>query len=158
MSSVSSSAAGRIPTTACCRDTTWHRSSWARAWSCSGIDSSWASSRSCEKRPAQRRWRTPLAPTCDLAATARQRNRAPSTRLWRDSLRLDVGRPDHPAPLLGLLGDELAEVGGRAGKHGAAELGEPRLRLGVGENRVDLLIEPHDDLGWRFARRADPVD
>ena len=30
------------------------------------------------------------------------------------SLRLDVGRPDHLAPLLGFVGDELAEVGGRA--------------------------------------------
>ena len=29
-------------------------------------------------------------------------------------LRLDVGRPDHLAPLLGVVGDELAEVGGRA--------------------------------------------
>src|SRR5262245_52521890 len=28
----------------------------------------------------------------------------------RDSLRLDVGRPDHLAPLLGFIGDELAEV------------------------------------------------
>src|SRR5262249_48637567 len=28
-------------------------------------------------------------------------------------LRLDVGGPDHLAPLLGLVGDELAEVGGR---------------------------------------------
>jgi hypothetical protein len=30
----------------------------------------------------------------------------------RSSLRLDVGGPDHLAPPLGLLGDELAEVGG----------------------------------------------
>ena len=28
-------------------------------------------------------------------------------------LRLDVGRPDHLAPLLSFVGDELAEVGGR---------------------------------------------
>jgi hypothetical protein len=28
------------------------------------------------------------------------------------SLRLDVGCPDHLAPLLGLVGDQLAEVGG----------------------------------------------
>src|SRR5262245_54398196 len=36
------------------------------------------------------------------------------------SLRLDVGRPDHLGPLLGLVGDELAEVGGRARKRRAA--------------------------------------
>ena len=34
-----------------------------------------------------------------------------------DLLRLDVGRPDHLGPFLGFVGDELAEVGGRAGKH-----------------------------------------
>src|SRR5262249_30530919 len=30
------------------------------------------------------------------------------------SLRLDVGRPDHLAPFLGFVGDELSKVGGRA--------------------------------------------
>ena len=33
------------------------------------------------------------------------------------SHRLDVGRPDYLAPLLGLVGDELAEVGG-CDRHG----------------------------------------
>src|SRR5262245_24109065 len=32
------------------------------------------------------------------------------------SLRFDVGRPDHLAPLLCFFADELAEVGGRARK------------------------------------------
>jgi hypothetical protein len=31
---------------------------------------------------------------------------------WVGSFRLDAGRPDHLAPLLGFFGDELAEVGG----------------------------------------------
>src|SRR5215212_988375 len=35
-------------------------------------------------------------------------------------LRSDVGRPDHFGPLLGLVGHELAEVGGRSWKHCAA--------------------------------------
>jgi hypothetical protein len=30
----------------------------------------------------------------------------------RASFWLDVGRPDHLAPLLGFVGDELAEIGG----------------------------------------------
>jgi hypothetical protein len=34
------------------------------------------------------------------------------------SLRLDVRRPDHLAPLLGFLRDELAEFGGRADQNG----------------------------------------
>ena len=35
----------------------------------------------------------------------------------RDQSGFDVGRPDHLGPLLGFVGDELAEFGGRAGKH-----------------------------------------
>jgi hypothetical protein len=36
------------------------------------------------------------------------------------SLRLDVGRPDHLSPLLGFLGNELAEVGRRTHQCGSA--------------------------------------
>jgi hypothetical protein len=36
------------------------------------------------------------------------------------SLRLDVGRDNHLAPFFGLVGDELAEIGGRACEHRAA--------------------------------------
>jgi hypothetical protein len=36
------------------------------------------------------------------------------------SLGFDVGRPDHLAPLLGFVRDELAEVGGRAYKRCAS--------------------------------------
>ena len=39
----------------------------------------------------------------------------------------DVGRPDHLAPFLCFIGDELAEVGGRLRKHGAAQFGEARF-------------------------------
>jgi hypothetical protein len=35
------------------------------------------------------------------------------------SLRLDVGRDNHLAPFFGLVGDELAEIGGRACEHRA---------------------------------------
>jgi hypothetical protein len=54
------------------------------------------------------------------------------------SLRLDVGRQNHPAPLLYLVGDQLGEIGGRARQHGRAEIGEPRLEVGIGKARVDL--------------------
>jgi hypothetical protein len=65
------------------------------------------------------------------------------------SLRLDVGRADHLAPLLGFLGNELPEVGGRARKRGATQIGKARLDLGIDKGRVDLLIEFVDDLNWR---------
>ena len=57
------------------------------------------------------------------------------------SLRLDVGRPDHLAPLLGLVGDEPSKVGGRARKYAAAEIGKPRLHLGISERSVDPPVE-----------------
>ena len=41
----------------------------------------------------------------------------------RASLRLDVGGPDHLAPFLGFVGDELAEIGGRECEHVATEIG-----------------------------------
>ena len=43
----------------------------------------------------------------------------------RDHSGLMAGELDHLAPLLGFVGDELAEVGGRARKRRAAEVGEP---------------------------------
>src|SRR5712692_1017788 len=71
------------------------------------------------------------------------------------SLRFDVGRPDHLAPLLGFLGNELPEVGGRARKRGATQIGKARLDLGIDKGRVDLLIELVDDLNGRVLRHAD---
>src|SRR5262249_58037849 len=52
----------------------------------------------------------------------------------------DIGCPYHFAPLLGLVGDKLTEVAGRARKDAAAEVGKPRLDLGIGETSVDLLV------------------
>ena len=52
------------------------------------------------------------------------------------SLRLDVGGADHLAPLLGFIRDKLAVVGGRADKRRAAQIGDPRLYLGIGKSRI----------------------
>src|SRR4029077_4462888 len=48
------------------------------------------------------------------------------------SLRLDVEGPDHLAPLLGFVEDELTKIARRARKHRAAHVGDPRLDLGIG--------------------------
>src|SRR6516225_9697576 len=74
---------------------------------------------------------------------------------WYESFRLDVRRSDYLAPLVDVFCDELAEVGGRAGEHHTARLGKPRFHVGVGECRVDLLVELVDDLIGRVLRRGD---
>src|SRR6476660_7921350 len=71
------------------------------------------------------------------------------------SVGLDAGRPDHLTPLLGFIGDELPEVGGRTRKYRAALVGKQLLELGIGERVVDLPVEPADDLGGRVLRRTD---
>jgi hypothetical protein len=53
------------------------------------------------------------------------------------SVGLDVGRQDHLAPLLGLVGDELGEIRGRVGEHGSADIGEPRLEFVIGNAGAD---------------------
>src|SRR6516225_5153107 len=72
------------------------------------------------------------------------------------SVRLDVEGPDHLAPLLGFVSDELCEVGGRA-RQRLAEVSQTDLHLGVGEGRIDLLVELLDDLGWRVPGNADAI-
>jgi hypothetical protein len=63
---------------------------------------------------------------------------------------------DHLGPLLGFIGDELAEVGRPAPKPYTAKGSKPRLDLGIGKSRVDLLVECIDDLGARVFLRSDP--
>src|SRR5262249_47295952 len=71
------------------------------------------------------------------------------------SIRLDVGSPDHFRPLLGFINDQLAEIGGRAGRRGAPHVDESRLDLWVRQPGVDLPVELVDDLGRRVPGRAD---
>ena len=56
------------------------------------------------------------------------------------SFPLDIGRQNHPAPLLGLGGDELAEIGGRPADHGAAQIGKPRLEFRICNADVHFLV------------------
>ena len=71
------------------------------------------------------------------------------------SIRFDIGGTDHPGPLLGLVGDQLLEIGRRACKHRSAQLGKPRLHLRIGESCIDFFIKLVDDVRGRAPRRAD---
>src|SRR5262252_2504191 len=74
------------------------------------------------------------------------------------SLRLDVGRPDHLAPLLGLRRHIGAELRGGGEDHRrGGRIGEPRLDDRVCEPIIDLAVEPLDDLVWRTPRDADAL-
>src|SRR5260370_7478627 len=70
-------------------------------------------------------------------------------------LGLDVGCPDDFAPLLGFVGEKLAELGWREGSRRAAQVGKARLDFGIGEGGGDLLVESIDDFRGRVSRRAD---
>src|SRR6202050_4903446 len=89
---------------------------------------------------------------------------APASRIIRrreiimtfpKSLGLDVGELDHLAPFGDFIGGELAELGGRARNHRAAEVDDLRFDTGVGQSAVDLAIESLDDVRWRVLWRGD---
>src|SRR6185369_17693201 len=71
------------------------------------------------------------------------------------SLRLDIRRSDDLAPLLGLVGNQCPKIGRRASQDHAAEFGDLGLELGISESRIDLLVEPLDNLDRRVPGRAD---
>src|SRR5262249_38182652 len=73
------------------------------------------------------------------------------------SVRLDVGRPDHLAPLLSFVGNELSKVGGRTREHRTSQVGEALLHVGIGESGIDLLVELLDNLRGRGFGHDDPV-
>src|SRR5262245_11879867 len=64
------------------------------------------------------------------------------------SLRLDVCELYDLTPLLGFVGDELAELGRRARQNRDPQISQSRLHFGIGEAFIDLLIEPVNDLRW----------
>src|SRR6266540_1688661 len=73
------------------------------------------------------------------------------------SLRLDVGIPDHLAPLLGVGGNIHEKIGGRGCIGLQAQIDEPRLKLRAGKRLIHELIEDGDDLRRRIRRRTDPL-
>src|SRR5262245_58728006 len=54
------------------------------------------------------------------------------------SVRLDPHKLDYLSPLLGFVGDELAEVDGRACERNAPKFCEARLQFGIDEAGIDL--------------------
>src|SRR5262245_9587198 len=68
--------------------------------------------------------------------------------------RLDIGGLYYLAPLLGFVGNELSKVGGRKSMHLTAQFRESRLDLGIGEPRIDCMVEPFDDLRRRVLGRT----
>src|SRR6266481_3142413 len=72
-------------------------------------------------------------------------------------LRLDVGCLDYLAPLLGFIGNELAEIGRRARNGRAAKIGQSCLQFGVGDAGVDLPVELVDDIDRCVPGRADAL-
>src|SRR5260370_17906682 len=71
-----------------------------------------------------------------------------------NDLELDVGRADDLAPLLGFVGDDLAEVGGRTGHQRAAEVGQPNLQFSISEACLSLLVYDVADLHWLYLHDA----
>jgi hypothetical protein len=66
------------------------------------------------------------------------------------SLRLDARELHHLRPLLGFCGDEVDKFVSRTRKRFAAQIGKPRLVLGVSEDGVDLPVELVDNFRRRM--------
>src|ERR1700682_1555981 len=102
--------------------------------------------------------KTASAPAYFQLSAARNgslRNRSGDAR--PTSLRFEARGLHDLAPLLGFIGDELAEFSGSHGGWDAAQIGQPRLHPGVGERRIDFLVELGDDFGGRVLGRADAI-
>src|SRR5262245_23162122 len=57
----------------------------------------------------------------------------------------EAGKLDDLGPLIGVVRNEVTELGRRARKRGATQVCQPRLELGIGKHRVDLRVELLDD-------------
>src|SRR5258708_38461724 len=74
------------------------------------------------------------------------------SQLLRKSVRLGTGEFDDLGPLRGFVGDEPAEVRGRAREQDAAHVGEPRLQPRFGAAGIDLPVALLDVDSGRPAR------
>src|SRR5215510_6328328 len=96
-----------------------------------------------------------------LTPTGRQAISIAYRQLWnlvdlRGLIGLDVGRPDHLAPLFGFIRDELAELGRRHRHRGVAEVGKPDLHSRISKGGFNFLVEPLDDFGRSVLGCTDP--
>src|SRR3954468_12238679 len=105
--------------------------------------------RSCITRPTQGARQQVGTPSRIASCSPPSGSRPPAR-----SLRFHSRKLDHLCPLLGFCGDEPPEVGGRARKQSAPKIGKPRFDLWVGKARIDLLVEPVEDFGWRTLWRT----
>src|ERR1700730_10209400 len=71
------------------------------------------------------------------------------------SPRLDVGSPDHLAPLFRVVRDQLPKCSGWSREDRTTQFCEPFLHCGIRERRIDFAVEPDDDFGWRILRCTD---
>src|ERR1700745_909553 len=71
-------------------------------------------------------------PVVPMAPTIRRTGRYGISCPIRGSVRLDACELDHLGPLLGFLGDQFPKISGRPGNHCRAQVGAPRLDLGIG--------------------------
>src|SRR5262249_19500506 len=78
-------------------------------------------------------------------------------QVYRISFRLGPREFDYLTPFRGLVRDELSEMGGRTGYYGAPQVREPCLYFGIGQSRIDLLVELLDNFVWCISGRGDPV-
>ena len=72
-------------------------------------------------------------------------------------MRFEARGPHDLRPFLGFIGDKPAKVDRRHRHWIASEIGEPCPDLGIGEARIDLLVELVDDFDGRVLGCADAI-
>src|SRR5689334_1861191 len=72
-------------------------------------------------------------------------------------LRLEARELHDRGPAFGLVSDELGKVCRGSAGRGAAQVRHALLDRGIGNRRVDLLVEERNDFGGRALRRTQPT-
>jgi hypothetical protein len=65
-------------------------------------------------------------------------------------LKFDIRRSDHLAPFFVFCREEFSELGGRTCKDGFTPIGNGLLDFGIGEARIDRIVEHVDDRRGRI--------